>query len=128
MDRLTSMHIAEIEKQATPRTEAAWHAFNEGASAIPFRDEMRKLEIELASERHVRQNAENVCMDALAKRNQVEADRDAARALRDNAQTAIIDIREKAAAVANNGAEERDRFLGRQIILLCEKALAGFNR
>lgn len=44
------------------------------------------------------------------------------------AEQAIIDIREKAAQVANNGAEERDRFLGRQIILLCEKALVGFNR
>lgn len=46
----------------------------------------------------------------------------------EKAEQAIIDIREKAALVARSGAEERDRFLGRQIILLCEKALAGFNR
>ena len=32
----------------TPISDAAWHAFNETASAIPFRDEMRKLELELA--------------------------------------------------------------------------------
>ena len=47
--------------------------------------------------------------------------------LAERAEAAIIDIRDKAADVANNGAEERDRFLGRQIILLCEKALSEFN-
>lgn len=88
MDRLTRLHVKEIEQQEkTPRTEAAWHAFNQSASAIPFRDEMRKLETELVAEKHVRRNAERVTTDALAKRNQAEADRDAARAERDALKT-----------------------------------------
>ena len=35
----------------------------------------------------------------------------------------IIDLREKAALIANNAPEEKERFVGRQMIILCEKAL-----
>lgn len=67
---------AERIMSKTPRSDAAWHAFNESASAIPFRDEMRKLEAELTAERETRRNAERVCKDALDARNRAEATRD----------------------------------------------------
>jgi hypothetical protein len=85
MDRLTRAAIKEVEQQEkTPRTEAAFNAYIQSASPIPFRDEMRKLETELIAERETRRNAEKVCMDALAARDRAERDRDKARAQRDD--------------------------------------------
>lgn len=36
----------DIALDETPRTDAAWHQFNESASAIPFRDHAQQLERE----------------------------------------------------------------------------------
>lgn len=40
----------------------------------------------------------------------------------------IIALRDKAALIANNAPEETERFIGRQMILLCEQALMIRNR
>src|ERR1035437_10653600 len=52
--------------------------------ATAYRDAV----LALVEEKRVRKNAETVCADALANRNQAEADRDAARTVRDNALAA----------------------------------------
>ena len=46
----------------------------------------------------------------------------------DNYDGHVVDIRDKAAQIANNAPEEKERFLGRQIILICEKIFVDRNR
>lgn len=49
----TMKHEHDRTINETPRTDAAWHQFNETASAIPFRDFARQLEQERnAARRH----------------------------------------------------------------------------
>lgn len=63
----------------TPRSNAAAVKAVATQCAEPLFAECQKLERELAEEKRVRRNAEQVTADALTKRNQAEADRDQAR-------------------------------------------------
>lgn len=97
MDRLTRQHIKAIEQQEkTPRTEAAFAAYIHDASLDRLRKEMRKLETELAAERHCRKNFAHVCKDALEARDRAEADRNAAWAERDQLRTELNELKTRA--------------------------------
>lgn len=54
----------------------------------------------------------------------LKADLAVAREKLDLYEQALIDLRDDAAVIANNGSDEADRKVFRRMILLCEKAFA----
>jgi ferredoxin-NADP reductase len=60
---------------ATPRTDAAWHHFNETASAIPFRDFARQLEQERNAARRHADKLATMLADATGYLASVRTDR-----------------------------------------------------
>lgn len=65
----------DLALDQTPRTDAAWHQFNESASAIPFREHARQLERERNEARRHADKLAAVLADAAGYLATVRTDR-----------------------------------------------------